>query len=109
MAKAVIKRPDGTRVEVEGTPREISDIIENVEKKAKKRKKVGGSATDHILQLREEGFFNKPKSLVEIKNKLEEIGVFYPITSLSGVVLSLTKKRILGRIPKDAVWKYVKR
>ncbi len=112
MAKAVIKRPDGTRVDVEGTPQEIAKIIQNVEDKGKnsqKEKKQNGSATDYVLQLREEGFFDKPKSLVEIKDKLEEIGVFYPVTSLSGVVLGLTKKRMLGRMEIDKHWKYVKR
>jgi hypothetical protein len=67
------------------------------------------SIGDMILELREEGFFDKPKSLVEIKNALEEKGRIYETTTLSAQVIRQIRKRILGRIKQDKKWMYVKR
>jgi len=114
MAKATVRAKDGTKFEIEGTPQEISKIIADVEKKSGSTKsknvnKKNASATDFILQLREQGFFRKPKSLVDVKAKLAENGLIYPVTSLSGVVLAQVRKRNLGRIKDEKIWKYVQR
>lgn len=118
MTKAEISSKDGTKIIIDGTPEEIARIIEDVRKKDERRadksqpkEKLGGSqtATDYILELREQGYLNKPKSLGEIKEKLAEAGLIYPITSLSGVVLAQVRKKRLGRIKKDGVWGYVRR
>ncbi len=117
MPKAEIMSKDGTKIVVDGTPEEIARIIEDVRRKDERRVKRGQSeergssrtATDYILELREQGFFNKPKSLGEIKDKLAEAGLIYPITSLSGVVLAQVRKKNLGRTKRDGVWGYVRR
>lgn len=111
MAKARIKSKSGISVEVEGTAAEISKVISEVEQKEQRQKerKSSGSASDYILLLREQGFFKKPRSLVEIKNKLAESGLIYPITSLSAIVLFQVRKRNLGRVKEDKIWKYVQR
>lgn len=119
MAKAEIKSKDGTTIIVNGTPEEIAKIIEDVRKKDERRAERSEpkaekpsrsrTATDYILELREQGYFNKPKSLGEIKDKLAEAGLIYPITSLSGVVLAQVRKKRLGRIKKDGIWGYVRR
>jgi hypothetical protein len=58
--------------------------------------------------LKEDGFFEKPKSLADISKALEEQGYLYPVTSLSGVVLGLVQKKVLRRKKVDKKWGYGK-
>jgi len=120
MPKAKITTKEGTLITVEGTDNEVVSIIRTINEKeniktykkasVKKEEKVPKfSATDLILSMREDGFFDKPKSLIEIKCALEEQGYFYPITTLSGTVLDLVRKRSIGRIKQGKKWFYVKR
>lgn len=117
MAKARIQSTNGTRIDVEGSPEEIAKIISDVKRKESQQrtKEATGAkgkstnATDFVLELREQGFFDKPKALSEIKDKLAENGLIYPITSLSGVVLTQVRKKNLGRIKMEGRWGYVKR
>ncbi|MCW1296725.1 MAG: hypothetical protein OH319_03525 [Candidatus Parvarchaeota archaeon] len=112
MVKAEIKTKNGTRIQIEGTPEEIEKILADIKRReeqlaVKKKSKI--SATDFILKLREEGFFDKPKSILEIKEKLAENGLVYPVTTLSGVLLRLVRRKELGRIKIEKMWGYVKR
>lgn len=123
MAKATIKSPTGAIITVEGTPEEVSSVISTFEKTSivgaakgsiaraktvKKTAKKRESASDLIVGLKEEGFFDKPKTLGEIGTALEEQGFLYPMTSLSGVVLGLLKKRELRRKKQEGKWVYGK-
>ncbi len=69
------------------------------------------NATEAILKLKAEGFFNSKKTLKEIQKKLEEGGFFYPLTTLSGLILNLVRRRELGRMrgEQEKNWTYVKR
>jgi len=117
MAKAKIKSKNGTQIYIEGSPEEVSKIISDFKKheerfakiKAMKKTRSRITATDFILNLCEEGFFDKPKTIIDIKDKLAENGLIYPITTLSGVLIGLIRKRELGRIKKEKMWGYVKR
>ena len=119
MAKTNIETKDGTKITIEGTPEEVSRIVAlyqtPVEKRPQKefKKFEKGNAkltvTDIARELIVEGFFNKPTGLAELKQGLEEQGHFIPITTLSGVVLSLVKSRELRRIKKEKRWTYVQR
>lgn len=121
MAKATIKSNSGMTVVVEGTKTEVAHIVRSIEQQD--RKTVGGeirstrvaktgksnhTATDGVSQLREEGFFDKPKTLVEIKRALEEQGLIFPVTTLSGVVLRQLRRKSLRRIKREKNWQYVK-
>ena len=123
MAKATIKSQTGATITVEGSPKEVSDVIAAYEKTsvvgnakeaiararvAKKAEKRKDSASDLIIGLKEEGFFEKPKSLGDIVAALEEQGYLYPVTSLSGVVLGLLKQRQLRRKKHEGKWVYGK-
>jgi hypothetical protein len=120
MAKAKITTSSGTIITIDGTAAEVKEIISVIKhkeethhrkvtsKKQRERKKMN-TATDVILSLRESGYFNKPKKLLEIKMALEEQGMIYPVTSLSPILLKLVRKRLLGRIKEDKKWSYVKR
>lgn len=123
MPKATIKLATGATITIEGTQEEVSNIISTYEntsvvgnakksiarlKSAKKAEKKRDSAADLIIALKEDGFFEKPKSLGEIGSALEEQGYLYPVTSLSGVVLGLLKRKQLRRKKVEGKWVYGK-
>ena len=123
MAKATIKSKTGAVITVEGTQEEVSSILVTVEratavghakeagakaKAVKKEHKKRMAASDLAVELKEEGFFSKPKSLTEIATALEEKGHIYPVTTLSGVMLGLVQKRLFGRKKLEGKWVYGK-
>jgi hypothetical protein len=67
------------------------------------------SAADRVASLKEEGFFNQPKSLSAVATELEKSGYLYPVTTLSGVMLGLVQRRLLARVKKEGIWVYGKR
>lgn len=71
-----------------------------------------GSLSEDIIELVSEGFFDKSKTLAEVQDRLAAKGIIKPITTLSGVMQDLVKKRILSRehqmIGKKEVWVYRK-
>lgn len=119
MAKATITTKSGVKIRLEGAPEEIRRVLDDVRRKEgqltkpQQRKssdnKGTARATDGILALRDAGFFDRPKSLVQVKQALEEQGMIYPVTSLSGRVLELVRRRLLGRVKQNKMWHYVKR
>jgi predicted transcriptional regulator YheO len=123
MAKATIRSKMGAIITVEGTQEEVSNILAAVErasavrhvkeviskaKVARKEQKKRMAASDLVVELKEDGFFNKPKSLSEIAQALEEKGHIYPVTTLSGVMLGLVQKRLFGRKKLEGKWVYGK-
>jgi hypothetical protein len=87
-----------------GQTKEAIARTKTSKKKAKKREGAG----ELLIGLRESGFFDKPKTLAEMSEVLEEEGYLYPTTSLSGVVLGLVKHRDLRRKKIDGRWVYGK-
>lgn len=63
--------------------------------KPKARAKSGPKA--YVTELIEEGFFEKPKTMAQVKAELENLGHHIPITSLSGPLQTLCKERTLRR------------
>lgn len=123
MAKATIKSSTGAVITVEGSEEEVSKIISAYEKTsvvgqakqaiartkaAKRDEKKREGAGDLVVGMREAGFFDKPKSLGEVSEALEEKGFLYPTTTLSGVVLGLVKKKELRRKKVEGRWVYGK-
>ena len=123
MAKATIKSKSGAVITIEGRDREVSNILVLFERTAlvghvketmgkaqaaKKEQKRRSTAADLVVGMKEEGFFDKPKGLTEVAKTLEEKGYIYPITTLSGVMLGLVQKRLLGRKKLDKRWVYGK-
>ena len=110
------------RVELEGTPEEIQKgmsfflvQIEKIQKlqssikpSIRKSKSFTGSLTERIELLISEGFLNQPRTLSEIKHKLEELGYHYPITSISPTLLFLLRQRRIRRIGSKRRYQYVK-
>ncbi len=123
MAKATIKSKTGAIITVEGTEKEVASILASFEntvtiahtkevikksKLAKKDQKKRIAASDLIINLREDGYLDKPKRLTDIANALQERGHLYPVTTLSGVMLSLVQNKLLGRKKIDGKWMYGK-
>ena len=123
MAKATIKSKTGATIIIEGTKEEIAKILGDFERTAvigymreemskrkikKREEKKRMAASDLIVELKEDGYFDKPKTLREIAQALESQGYLYPTTTLSGVVLGLVKKKLLGRKKVDRKWVYGK-
>lgn len=123
MPKAIIKSKTGATITIEGTKEELAGILSDLERTSvvrniktrvskeavkKKDEKKRRAASDLIIELREDNFFNKPKTLGEIAEGLERIGYIYPTTTLSGVVMGLVQKKLLGRKRVDGKWTYGK-
>lgn len=123
MAKATIKSKTGSLITIEGTDQEVANVLrqfetvasvsdskevvrKEVSQKGEHKKRSG--AADSIVELEEIGFFDKPKTLVEVAHALEEKAHLYPITTLSGVMIGLVQKRLLGRKKVDGKWVYGK-
>lgn len=67
------------------------------------------SIMDHFKELKAEKFFDKPRFLREIGEKLVEKGYHYPLESLTDPLQRAVRRRVLGRIKKEGKWAYVKR
>lgn len=77
-----------------------------------KRRTTPKTLHDYILLLLEEKFFEHPKGLGEITEKLKEMAVYYPVTSFPQYLNKLLKERILRRFKENRkgkeIWVYVK-
>jgi hypothetical protein len=122
MPEATIEHPSGAKVTVSGSEDEIKRILaalvpgssarkftRRVKKGRVSSSSAGSAIRDYVLELRQSGQFNKAKGLTEVKDALAAEGRIIPITTLSGVMLSLAKSKELRRFKEDGTWKYVKR
>jgi hypothetical protein len=116
MAKAKITTKNGLTMQVDGTPAEIAAVLRDLKEqeegapapKEKRRKKERTQLPDLIGSLIDGGFFKKPKELAAVKTALEEMGHYYPMTSLSGAMLRQVQGRNLRRMRKDKLWVYAR-
>jgi len=74
-----------------------------------RKKKGKTSIIDLIIEVREEGFFDKPRFRDDIVKKFEELGHIYGGDSLNSPLSKALKSRILGRKKINGKWGYVKR
>ena len=121
VVKTEIKTKDGTVITIDGSEEEVKRLLtsislaknESKEASSKQRKEhtenKKASISVFLNDLKEEGFFDKPKGLSEVRDALAERGRIYATTTLSPKVLSQVKKRNLGRIKEENKWKYVTR
>lgn len=124
MATVNITTKSGTRITIQGSAGEVARIVAEIDQPshgatkkaarenptpAAKGRKTTPSIGEMLIGLKQDKFFDKPKSLSQIAAELEKSGYMYPTTTLSGVVLSLLKKKHLTRAKKDGQWAYGKR
>ncbi len=125
MSKATIETKTGMKVQVEGTSEEVTKIVSELERheqfnrwreeridKIRKRRdeersgQSQGKLTDFINKLKDENFFENPKSLRDIQLALRTKGAIYPITTLSPILLRMVRKAEFERVLDGEVWKY---
>jgi hypothetical protein len=117
MAKATINLKSGAVVTIEGSSSEVAALLERLQGGAVSGGGAGkdreGSETDAasgptalVLRLRDEGFFDRPRSLGDIGQAVQEMGYLYPVTTLSGVALGLLKRGRLHRKKEAGKWVY---
>jgi hypothetical protein len=124
MAKANIITKQGTKITVEGDAGEVAAVISQLEggsqaprhRQSKRATSSSPSAkraqkttpVNLVSSLIDGGFFRKPKDLGAVKTALEELGHFYPVTTLSPALLRLVRKRQLRRIKEKKRWLYTR-
>jgi len=68
------------------------------------------SAVDRIIMLKGEAFFASQRSIGEVRDELARHGWHYPLSSLSGKLQSIVRRRELRRMMvvegKKSIWKY---
>ena len=114
MVKADINLPDGKTINIiDGTPKEISSVIEEFQrsgliKKAKIKKSTSrDSAQQRIRKLINEGFFKDKRTFNDVLEKLEENGHFYKNNQISTPLIRLVSRREIRRFKEDNIWNYV--
>ena len=119
MAKAHITTKEGTKITIEGTPEEVALVAGKLgagatvvvpmsgrKKTGKHKEKLSVTPINLISSLIDGGYFRKPKDLAAVKVTLEEMGHFYPVTTLSPTLLRLVRRRQLRRIKEQKRWLY---
>jgi hypothetical protein len=129
MAKANLVLPGGTKVAIEGTADEVAGLLERFSdgaaaessnpaigtrrrklKSSKAKIKTGKAKspgpTDFIRELIADGYFKSEREIGDVRDKLKERAHIYAVTSISGPLVRLVRKKELRRSKKDGVWKY---
>ncbi len=91
------------KVSLGATPQKHTKIAT----KTSKTEMAFSGLTGEIYGLVQDGFFKEPKSISEIQHKLRLEGIKKPTTALSGPLLLLIRKKVLGRTkPADGKGPY---
>jgi hypothetical protein len=119
MAKATLTTKDGLKITVEGTPEEVASLVQKIEgggrptnkaaapARTKRAKTAKSGPADLIAGLIDGGFFKTPQELGAIRLALQEQGHYYPVTTLSPILLRLVRSRRIRRIKDKKRWQYV--
>lgn len=112
MAKATMTLGGGATVVIEGSQDEVAALLARFQ--GRPQPQTGGSARKPKLGpmnlLHEQiadGFFREPKDLGAVKAALAEKGHFYPVTSLSPLLVRLVRRKELRRLKEKNRWMYV--
>jgi hypothetical protein len=112
----------GTRDEVIKTLEELPRLIENILKafkETKSRDKTSQAAnpvfpsisvsncSEAVLQLLDSNWGNEPRTLPELREALKANAVYYPSTTMSGVLTWLVRKNKIKRWKTDKGYVYV--
>jgi hypothetical protein len=120
MPKAVVTTKGGATVAIEGTEDEVAALLGLFERGERgeayssdsgpvrpQQTKSKTTPMELLLDLITGGYFATPKELGAVKQALEERGHFYPVTTLSPLMLRLVRRRTLRRIKNNKRWTYV--
>ena len=118
MPKATWITQDGSTVTIEGAEDEVAALLERLGGRRAVAAEPSGPAKPRsgrqksnpmtlISELMDEGFFREPKELGAVRLALKERGHFYPVTTLSPLMLRLVRRKELRRIKEKNRWTYV--
>lgn len=97
-------------IELEGSPEQVIDAIKRIEDEQKNNrinKRSSKSIADLIFELINEGFFNQPRKLSEIKEGIEKKGYKYSVTSIYPIILrNFIREGIIKMDGKPKAYKY---
>lgn len=113
MAKATMTLEGGATVMIEGSQEEVAALLARFQGRPQpqaggvpaRKSKLGPMNLLH--ELIAGGFFREPKELGAVKAALAEKGHFYPVTSLSPLMVRLVRRRELRRLKEKNRWMYV--
>jgi hypothetical protein len=125
MAKANIVTNKGTKITIDGSAAEVAAILKQIDSEKTgsamlplskvqqepvtgrtKKKPAKPTPVNLISSLIDGGFFRKPKDLGAVKVALEEMGHYYPVTTLSPSLLRFVRRHELRRIKDGKRWAY---
>jgi hypothetical protein len=115
--KATINTASGAVVTIEGTQDEVAGLLARLEREPDRqvsgrtpRSESTGRPTPAGLlsELIDDDFFNQPRELGAVRFALQEKGHFYPVTTLSPLLLRSVRKKELRRIKDQKHWTYVR-
>jgi hypothetical protein len=123
MATANIETSTGLKIALEGTAEEIASIVAHIkggeqprqerltttEKKSRRSENSSTSLVSLIQDLKNNGFFDTPKKVTDVKDSLAQQTHHYPLPSISTALIRRVKNGELGRIREGKQWVYVKR
>jgi hypothetical protein len=111
MAKATMTL-EGATVVVEGSQDEVAALLARFQGRPQpqtggpvRKPKLGPMSLLH--ELIADGFFREPKELGAVRAALAEKGHFYPVTSLSPLMVRLVRRKELRRLKEKNRWMYV--
>jgi hypothetical protein len=109
-------RDGGAVVTIEGSEAEVANLLARLNGEAKdmaasqtaERPRVGKPTPMGLISdLISEGFFREPRELGSVRTALKEKGHFYPVTTLSPLMLRLVRRKDLRRLKEKKRWTYV--
>ena len=118
--KFILKLQEGIYAEIEAeTLAEAKEKYDSLKTEAKSEKFELVSSSNkavtglyaQLISLKQEGFFNSPKMLSEIRDRLKELAMHYPSTSFPPYLNRLIHEKILRRFKESRedkeAWVYV--
>lgn len=116
MAEANINLPDETSIVIKGSTDEISKILELYQSGKKTNKKKINSksvinregAKSKIRNLIDENYFESKRSVLDVKNRLAQMGFNYENPEVSTALIRYVKQQVLQREKIDGNWVYFK-
>ena len=118
MTKASFTMPDGTKVNLDGTPESIAETLKRLSEsdpgsrkkttKTPKKSPAKKGPQTRIKKLIDADFFKQPRVIKDVKDELATMGHIYVSSALSTPLKRLTKGGKLRRHRnKDKEWVYV--
>ena len=118
MTKASFTMPDGTKVNLDGTPESIAETLKRLSEsdpgskkkttKTPKKSRAKKGPQFRIKKLIDADFFKQPRVIKDVKDELAKMGHIYVSSNLSPPLIRLARGGKLRRQKnEDKEWAYV--